>query len=724
VDLGGVAETSLSRLLTLLQSVTPSRKSLLEAVIHPKVHGPTENTIRQGHKRRLVLQVDLDESLLSGVANYVQDACLQCPPMLSLMEQILGPGTCVKLSLVAVSGVIPYATLAEPYVVRQSKHTDSNVRSQQAVLGISSDHSNMNTLIQNPADGELFKAQTPVFCFDPSNYHAGPPASIPVQNKESPYFFAIRWFILMSRTTQPTQSIQEMQHAEKLRETGVLPFTFNIKLPRVNLFAAAASGNLRHVAEALLMGVPMRSVNRYGETAGYIAAHKGHTRVLEYLLDHGLDIEEHPNCGSSPPQESTADFKTPLAIRTHCTHTFLHMASALGHLQLLSMLLKRGASVNVFREIRDFSRRIVSGGESPLYIAAEHGHTEAVVLLMQFGADLDRGRFSDGKTALMAAVDTGNIKTVRALLRKGANVDARDTNGASAIYCAIYGRRVEVLEVLFEFGAREENSCHGRRKSLLTMAAEVGDCEIVRVLLAKGADMNMPTGHQYTPLSQAVVSDNIECVQLLLRLGANVNHGGRENDTALLAAVHYWRNDIAIHLLECGADVNLMNTSGVSPLYAAALQGNTSMFGTLLEYGADIDAIPPNIRHVKLTTGVADLYDTTLLARTMARNGEHQFFRSAVEAGNLTVPLVQWVPFLERSALVQLETWVTDALFFERASFAAFFDETCDEELSMQTEVDGPVAEELACMVAYPLAATRRILRELEEYFVDWLDRS
>jgi hypothetical protein len=109
----------------------------------------------------------------------------------------------------------------------------------------------------------------------------------------------------------------------------------------------------------------------------------------------------------------------------------------------------------------------------------------------------------------------------------------------------------------------------------------------------------------------------------------------------------------------------------------------------------------------------------------MARNGEYQLFRSAVEAGHLTAPLVQWVPFFQRSALLQLEAWITNAVFLESASFAAFFDETFDQELSMQTGVEGPVAEEeLACMVAYPLAATRRMLRQLEEYFLNWLDHS
>jgi uncharacterized protein len=727
VDLRGVAETSLTGLLALLRSVTPSTKALLDAVMRPKVHGPTENSIRQGHKRRLVLQVTMDEGLRSGVAQFVQDACSQCPPMLSLMERLLGAGTCVKLSLVAVSGVIPYATGTEPYVERQKLHTDSNVGGQLAVLGFSSDGSNMNTLVQNPADGASFEAYTPVFCFDPSEYHAGPRASIPATIKKFPYFLPIRWFLLLSRTTQPTQAIKDMQIAENLTDTGVLPFHFNIILPPIPLVEAAACGNVRAVAQALLGGVPIRSVNQYGMTAGYAAARHGQIAALEYLLDHGLDIDEHPISGSMTPDDSTGHPNTlsTAIITLPCVHTFLHMAATLGHLPLLRMLLRRRASVNLCRKVRDFSRRVIRGGETPLYLAAEKGHTEAVLTLIEYGAQLDMGRFSDGRTALMAASYTGNVQTVRALLRKGANVHARDDSGASAVDLAIYGRWVPVVEALLDFGANRNGSGDGRSSHLLTLAAEVGDCVMVRALIDKGVDVHQPSeGHMCTPLSQAVVSDHIECVQLLLRLGACVDQVGRENDTALLAAVHHRRDDIALYLLCWGADVNLMNTSGATPLYAAALTGNTSMFETLLEYGADIDALLPIISNVRLTFGVADLYANTMLARTMARNGDHQYFRSAVEAGHLTVPLVQWVPFLQRSALLQLETWVTNALFLERASFAAFFDETCDEQLSMQTEVEGPVAEELACMVAYPLAGTRRLLRELEDYFLNWLDRS
>ena len=59
---------------------------------------------------------------------------------------------------------------------------------------------------------------------------------------------------------------------------------------------------------------------------------------------------------------------------------------------------------------------------------------------------------------------------------------------------------------------------------------------------------------------------------------------------------------------------------------------------------------------------------------------------------------------------------MSEALDAGRCCFAGLFDGfPVDYMLSRQTEVEGPVAEVLASMSVYPLAATRRLLRELHE---------
>jgi ankyrin repeat protein len=75
------------------------------------------------------------------------------------------------------------------------------------------------------------------------------------------------------------------------------------------------------------------------------------------------------------------------------------------------------------------------------------------------------------------------------------------------------------------------------------------------------------------------------------------------------------------------------------------------------------------------------------------------------------------VIYLSARQRKKLSTFVKHLLQAERAVFAAFFNETCDEETSGQTEVFGPVAEELASMAVFTKAATRRGLRALEFFF-------
>ena len=61
--------------------------------------------------------------------------------------------------------------------------------------------------------------------------------------------------------------------------------------------------------------------------------------------------------------------------------------------------------------------------------AAEHGHTEAVRLMLDLGfpPDIHAGRQANGATALHAAAAAGSAATVRLLLERGADIEARDT---------------------------------------------------------------------------------------------------------------------------------------------------------------------------------------------------------------------------------------------------------------------------------------------------------
>lgn len=64
---------------------------------------------------------------------------------------------------------------------------------------------------------------------------------------------------------------------------------------------------------------------------------------------------------------------------------------------------------------------------------------------------------------------------------------------------------------------------NGWGKSALHAAAERGNAEYIKILLERGADINIQNEEGYTPLMKAIYRENPETVKLLLDNGADVN---------------------------------------------------------------------------------------------------------------------------------------------------------------------------------------------------------
>mmetsp|Transcript_11281 Transcript_11281/g.10911 ORF Transcript_11281/g.10911 Transcript_11281/m.10911 type:complete len:595 (-) Transcript_11281:8-1792(-) len=85
-----------------------------------------------------------------------------------------------------------------------------------------------------------------------------------------------------------------------------------------------------------------------------------------------------------------------------------------------------------------------------------------------------------------------------------------------------------------------------------------------------------------------------EMVLMLLMRGANVNTLDSKGYTPLLVAIEFGHDQLAISLLERGADIKIGNEALCLPLHVAALSGSKNIIIPLLEWGADIDAIETN----------------------------------------------------------------------------------------------------------------------------------
>jgi ankyrin repeat protein len=128
----------------------------------------------------------------------------------------------------------------------------------------------------------------------------------------------------------------------------------------------------------------------------------------------------------------------------------------------------------------------------------------------------------------------------------------------------------------------------------LVFAADRGNLQAVRELLAEGADPNSDDG-DWNALTASSMRGHIRVVQELLKAGADPNAAVRGN-TALLSAAGEGRLPVVQILLAAGADPNAFEEEfeGETILYAAAYSNGPDyleVVQALLAAGAD-----PNIR--------------------------------------------------------------------------------------------------------------------------------
>ena len=210
--------------------------------------------------------------------------------------------------------------------------------------------------------------------------------------------------------------------------------------------------------------------------------------------------------------------------------------------------------------------RAGQGGWTPLHVAVAEGQADVVRVLVDAGADL-AARTEHNRTPLHIALEH-NAGLVPLLLELGAVLDAPSAaylndvprlteqldggagltdplSGVDLLAWAALGGAAATAKLLLDRGADADGGA-------LHAAAEGGRLELVRMLLAAGADVDRrdpDTGR--APLHAAVASgpggDAPEIVRVLLAAGADVDattsDGASALDISRVAAARHRRND-------------------------------------------------------------------------------------------------------------------------------------------------------------------------------------
>jgi ankyrin repeat protein len=280
------------------------------------------------------------------------------------------------------------------------------------------------------------------------------------------------------------------------------------------------------------------------------------------------------------------------------------------------------------------------GGLTALLFSARQGDAESAKLLLDAGAGIDTVSGGDNTSPLLMAVINGHFDLAAALLDRGANPSLASDNGVTPLYAALnvqwapralypqpraYLQQkltyLDLMKRLLDKGvdpnARlQKKVWYSEYNFPLLGVDEIGatpfwraayaaDVEAMKLLVAYGADPNIPTikpaGRPRT--GDAAGRETIEDVSGLppvpvagpgipvLQAAAGSGYGegfaGNSHRTApggFLPALKYL-------VEELGADVNGRDHEGNTALHHAAARGDVPMIEYLVAKGADVKAL-------------------------------------------------------------------------------------------------------------------------------------
>ena len=202
-----------------------------------------------------------------------------------------------------------------------------------------------------------------------------------------------------------------------------------------------------------------------------------------------------------------------------------------------------------------------------VHIYAQEGDIVAVKQHLAAGTDVNAKDDYIGMTILQSAALGGQKEIVELLIAKGADVNAKGREGHfTPLDTAFIGTDKETADLLRKHGGKTSKELKGVKESIQD-AVKAANIEAVKEFLAEGVDVNAEDEHGNRPLYIAVEYGRKEIVELLIANGADLNvKGDTYSDTPLNIAASYGHKEIAKILIVKGADVNARDWEGNTPL--------------------------------------------------------------------------------------------------------------------------------------------------------------
>ncbi len=213
------------------------------------------------------------------------------------------------------------------------------------------------------------------------------------------------------------------------------------------------------------------------------------------------------------------------------------------------------------------------------------------------------------------AIQTKNNVLLEKVL--ASNIDLNSNSNESPIYTASKSNNIDGVKLLlnykYQIVSKKEDS------DPLYVAAQEGNLEICRILLANGADIEIKFREGYRPIYVAAQRGRMSVVKYLYETGADIDMKCINGSTPLYIASQEGRTDAVKYILDKSKkSLDAPFKRGFSPTYVAARNGHASVIKILLDAGADLE--------------LADLEGSTPIY-VAAQNGHTEAVQILLEVG-------------------------------------------------------------------------------------------
>lgn len=269
------------------------------------------------------------------------------------------------------------------------------------------------------------------------------------------------------------------------------------------------------------------------------------------------------------------------------SYSCLHYACKNGNLEIIELLIKKGASIN--KETHYCWGESIEGFHTfdPILIACIYGHLNIVKLLRHYGAEINH-KYSE----CIRNRSTSDI--FRNFFNKTEPKKFEAIPLSLSLLYACKSGNIKLVEYLIKNGAKCENQ--SGKDLLMFYACKYGNSELIMLLLNYGATFNndysircVEENHEKTSLHYLIKTNKISVLKSLVCNNVNIFEYDKYDKCFIEIACEYSNAEVVKFLNRIGYDINIMFTNGNYPIHVACKRFYKELIKVLIALGAKVN---------------------------------------------------------------------------------------------------------------------------------------